>query len=473
MVPVNTPAEFVRSAQTRVRGYFRATGFPHLADAPFAPLPCNLGRTPASLRRPAPAPGDDARDFPRRAPASPGTGGSGPVLGGLRVISFGVGAVVPELCRTLAELGAEVIKVESNDHPDFLRRLTVEPEAPNRSWMFNDENRGQRSVCLDLRAPRGRELALALCARADVVAENRQGGVVRRWGLDYPDVRRVRPDVIYVASQGYGRGGPLGEAPAFGPLNAAFAGATYLWNHPDAPYPAGSSLEHPDHLAGRLLVVAVLAALEHRRRSGQGQRIEMAQTEATAYLMGEFYLEGPCTGRPPRPSGNAVPWACPHGVYPSAGTDRWCAIAVVGDDGWDRFRAAVGWPAERRLARLAGRLAARAELDARVAEWTAGRPAEDVAAMLQAVGVSAMAVQSADDHRRDPHLAARRAIVEVEDPEVGSVRHVANPLRLERTPLVAVGPAPRLGADTGRVLRELLGLTPAEVRRLVADGVCR
>src|SRR5207249_5154984 len=127
----------------------------------------------------------------------------------------------------------------------------------------------------------------------------------------------------------------LGEVPAFGPLNSAFAGANWLWNHPDAPYPAGSSLNHPDHIASKLAVVAVLAALEHRRRTGEGQRIEMAQTEAAAFLLGEFYLAGPCEAGAPRPQGNAVDWAVPHGVYPSAGDDRWVAIAAVGDAAWE------------------------------------------------------------------------------------------------------------------------------------------
>jgi crotonobetainyl-CoA:carnitine CoA-transferase CaiB-like acyl-CoA transferase len=474
IAPVNRPEEFVRAAQTRARRYFLRTGFPSLGDAPFAPLPCRLGRTPASVRRPAPAAGENGRrGFPRRAPAPAGGNGRGPVLAGTRVINLGVGAVVPELCRSLAELGATVIKIESPDHPDFLRRLTVEPDAPNRSWMFNDENRGQQSVCLDLRSSRGRELALALCARADVVAENRQGGVVRRFGLDYDDVRRVRPDVIYVASQGYGRGGPLGEAPAFGPLNAAFAGLSYLWNHPDAPYPAGSSLEHPDHLAGRLAAVAVLAALEHRRRTGEGQLIEMAQTEAAAYLLGEFYLQGPCTGHAPRPAGNAVPYACPHGVYPCAGEDRWVAIAVVGDEAWRAFRSVVGWADEPALATLAGRLERVAALDERVAEWTREQTPAEVASALQAAGVSAAPVYNQDDLRADAHLAKRGAIVTVEHPEIGPERHAGNPLRFSRLPIVTAGPAPLLGEHTASVLGRWLGLGEDDVRRLAADGVCR
>jgi crotonobetainyl-CoA:carnitine CoA-transferase CaiB-like acyl-CoA transferase len=473
ITPVNTPEAFVGEAQTRGRGFFAKTGFRHLGEAPFARCPFDFSRTPVSLRRPAPAPGeDDARGFAPR-PAETPAGGDGPPLAGVRVVDLGVGVAIPETGALLAELGADVVKVESAANLDFLRRLTVEPGAHDTSWTFNDASRGHRSVALDLRTADGRALALRLCAAADVVLENNRGGVARGWGLDYDDVRRLRPDVVYVASQGYGRGGPLGEASAYGPLNSAFAGVTWLWNHPDAPYPAGSSLNHPDHVAAKLAAVAVLAALEHRRRTGEGQCVEMSQAEAAAYLLGEVYLEAVATGRPAAQRGNAVPYACPHGVYPAAGDDRWIAVAVADDAAWTRFAACLGWDDDPALATLAGRLAAAATLDARVAAWTRLRPAEDAAATLQAAGVSAMPVQHGDDHRADPHLAARGALVTVAHAEVGPTRHAGSGLRLGRTPLGPAGAAPCLGADTAAVLGAWLGLAADEVARLVADGVCR
>lgn len=474
MAPVHTPEEFVVAEQTRARGFFRRTPFPHLAGAPVAPFPCRLSATPVTLARPAPHPGDDAGDFAPRTHAPPPTDAdSRAPLDGLRVVSLCVGAVGPELCGTLRDLGAEAVKIESAASPDFLRRLTVDPGSPNRSFMFNDENRGQRSVAIDLSTTAGRDLALRLCATADVVAENRQGGVAERLGLGYERVRAVRPDVIYVSSQGFGRGGPLATAPAYGPMAAAFAGATWLWNHPDAPRPAGSSLEHPDHLAGRLLAVAVLAALEHRARTGQGQYLELSQSEAAAFLLGHVYLQEACTGRPVAQQGNASADACPHGVYPASGADRWVAIAVPDDAAWARFCGVAGWEPEARFATAPERVAARDAIDARVAAWTALHPPEYVAARLQAAGVSAFPVQDADDHRADSHLAARHALVTLDDPEVGDVRHVANPLRLSGTPLVPAAPAPCLGADTGDVLARWLGLAPEEIRRLVDDGTCR
>jgi crotonobetainyl-CoA:carnitine CoA-transferase CaiB-like acyl-CoA transferase len=477
LAPVHRPAEFVAAEQSRTRGFF-ATRVPGLEDMPFAGPPWRLERTPASVRRGAPAPGERAAEFAERSedPAWSFVGERNdpraPILAGLRVVEFGVAAVVPELCWALSELGAEVIKIESRAHPDVLRNATLDGRL-NRSWTFNDECRGRKSVCLDLGTPRGRELALELCARADVVAENHRGGVLRALGLDYERVRARNPGVVYVSSQGYGRGGPLGEMQSFGPLNSAFAGVHFLWNHADAPYPAGTSLAHPDHIAGKMTAVAVLAALDHRRRTGEGQLVDVAQTEAAAYLVGELFLDEARTGREPGPQGNRVDRAVPHDVYPCAGNDRWCAIAVADDAAWERLVTRLGWVHDPRLASLSGRLAARAEIDAQLSEWTRTRSPDQAAEELQNAGVSAMAVQNGDDHRADPHLLARGALVTVEHAEVGPERHAGNPLHLSRTPLRTAAAAPLLGADTEPVLTEVLGLAPEEVRRLVESGVCR
>jgi crotonobetainyl-CoA:carnitine CoA-transferase CaiB-like acyl-CoA transferase len=474
IAPVNSPDEFVAEEQTRVRGYFHRTGFPHLGDAPFASVPLNMSATPLAVRRPAPAPGeDDGNGFSARLEPTATGQADRPLLAGVRVIDLAVGAVGPEVGWMLVTLGADVIKIESRANLDFLRAVTVEPDTPNRAWTFNTESCGQKSVCLDLRTPRGRELALQLCATAEIVVENNRGGVVQGWGLDYEDVRRVRPDVIYLTSQGFGRGGPLAEASSFGPLNSCFAGSNLLWNHPHAPYPAGSALNHPDHVASKLAAAAVLAAFEHRRRTGEGQFIEMAQTEACAYLLGEFYLEGACTGRPATARGNTVEYAAPHGVYRCQGDDRWVAIAVVGDAAWERFTRCLGWVQESALTTLAGRLAARAEIDARVEAWTSERSAEEATATLQAAGVSAMIVQNPDDHRADPHLAARGALVTVTHAEIGPERHIGNPVRMSRTQLITAGPAPLLGEHTEAILTGLLGLSRAEIAQLIETGVCR
>ncbi len=239
-----------------------------------------------------------------------------------------------------------------------------------------------------------------------MVAENQRGGALDARGLGYEAIRARNPRVIYVSSQGYGRGGPLGEMPAYGPLNSGFSGVHLLWNHPDAPYPCGTSLNHPDHIAGRLLAVAVLAALREREASGEGQWLQLAQTESAAYLVGELYLEAARSGIDPQPLGNTHPAAAPHGVYPSAGDDQWVAIAVMDDEAWQRLCATVGWASDRDLATAAARIAARADIDERLAAWTSERSNVDAAELLQANRVSAMPVMGPRDQHADPHLRA-------------------------------------------------------------------
>ena len=475
---LHTPSEFVAHAQTKSRQFFKATGFEGLGDAPLATAPYKLSATPASVRRAAPTPHDDDGSGFSPRPARPAFAASvraSPnasedlLLAGVRVVEFGMAAVVPETNGVLSELGADVIKVESKTHPDVLRLAST---GLNKNFTFNAESRGRESVAIDLTTARGRELALQLCARADIVTENYRGGVLDGLGLGYDDIRAVNPTVLYVSSQGYGRGGPYGEMPAFGPLNAGFAGLHHLWSDPDAPYPCGTSLNHPDHIAGKVLAVAVLAAWDHRRRTGEGQYIDMAQTEAAAYLIGEVYLDAALTGVEPGATGNRSDVAVPHGVYRSAGDDSWIAIAVTDDATWHALEQVVGWPADESLSTLAGRLVARDAIDDRLTAWTAARDAAGAASLLQAAGVSAMPVMGPLEHLEDPHLNERCAFVTLHHPEVGDEHHVRNPIRMRLTQRTASS-APCLGADTEKVLREWLGLCDDEIESLVATGVCQ
>jgi crotonobetainyl-CoA:carnitine CoA-transferase CaiB-like acyl-CoA transferase len=471
---LHQPSEFVAHPQTRHRGYF-VDDIEGLEGLPFATQPVHRvqsARTPSSMRRAATVVDDATFETPTAGAPVIGRGRD-LLLDGVRVIEFGVAAVVPEMCGVLSELGADVIKIESVANLDVLRMGSGKIELINENFTFNDECRGRRSVALDLSTERGRELALALCASADVVAENQRGGALERRGLGYDAVRALNPRVIYASSQGYGRGGPFGEMPAYGPLNSGFSGVHMLWNHPDAPYPCGTSMNHPDHIAGRLLAVGVLGALAERERSGQGQHLEMAQTEASAYLMGEKYLEAARDGVDPAPLGNEHPHAAPHGVYPSAGDDQWVAVAVTDDDAWRALCTAVGWEADPSLARADDRVAAREKLDARLAEWTQSRSKEEAGELLQAHGVSAMPVMGPYDHHADAHMLERGAIVTLHHPEVGDERHIGNPLRFSRLPQRRAEAAPLMGADTEAVLTSLLGLDADEVAQLVADGVCR
>jgi benzylsuccinate CoA-transferase BbsF subunit len=472
MVPLNRPEEFVEEEQTRVRGYFRRTGFPHVDDAPFASPPFNMSATPWVLACPAPQPNTDEASFAPREPVRVREG-SGPVLAGVRVVDLGVGVAGPEVGWILAELGAEVAKIESRANLDFLRRVTVEPDAVNRSWTYNDASRGQRSVCLDLRTERGRAVALDLCAAADVVIENNRGGVARRFGLDYEPIRARRPDVIYYSSQAFGRGGPLGEASAFGPLNSAFAGVTWLWNHADSPYPGGCALNHPDHTAAKLAAGIILAALEHRRRTGEGQMIEMSQAESAAYLLGDVYLHETCTGRRVEQTGNTSPYAAPHGVYP-------CEARTDGSRS-PSSATKTGRHSDEHLGGLTIRASRRQQVVSPAAPSSTpaspnGRgsnPPRRSPSSYKRRACPRCPSRNGDDHRADLHLTTRGAIVTVEHPEIGPERHIGNPIRFSALRPTPAGRAPLMGEHTTDVLMRWLKLTEADVRALETEGTCR
>jgi len=262
-------------------------------------------------------------------------------LEGILVLELGTGVAVPDGIRLLAELGASVIKLESSDSPDFVRTIAAEK---NSSAGFNETNRNKLSFGVDLTKEKGKEIVKKLIAMADVFGENLRGGVGKNLGLDYESVRQIKPDIIYISSQGFGGGGPHSDYPAYGPMLSSGSGMLSIWKHPDDPYPVGSNSPLPDHMASKQEAIAILAALDYRRRTGKGQFIDMAQTEVAAALIGESYLEYTMNKREPQPKGNRCPYAAPHGVYPCDGMDNWVAISVFTDEEWHKFVVAVGNP---------------------------------------------------------------------------------------------------------------------------------
>lgn len=465
--------EFVEHPQTKLRGFFADTGFEGIGDAPFARHPVNLSATPAAIRRPAPAPGQSDEAFlPRSGDTATRVGAdSGLLLSGVRVVEMSNGQLIPELSGMLSDLGAEVITIESRAHPDLLRG--TDEEKLNKGFAFNTGRRGRRSVAIDLTKPEGRELAKQLCATADIVAENQRGGVLDKLGLGYEDIKAVKPDIIYVSSQGYGRGGPYGEMQAYGPLNNGFAGIHLMWNHPESPYPTGTTLTYPDGIGGKLLTVAVLAALNHKTLTGEGQYLEMAQTELVAYFNGQSYIDATLNGADPVPLGNRNPDAAPHGVYPSAGEDEWIAIAVADDAGWQSLCKTLGWEEDWPQWSLSRRLAEQDQIDARLSEWTRTLDRAQAAELLQSHGVSAMPVMGPDDHHADPHLLEREYIISLVHPEVGPEHYAGDPIRPSRLPVHVGASAPRLGEHTAEVLTSALGLDDSTIVDLEQRGICR
>ena len=391
-------------------------------------------------------------------------------LDGIRVIEFTTGIVGPNVGRLLAEFGAETIKVETIKRPDFSRGPA--PDRINKSFGFADNSRSKKGFRLDVSRPQGRDIALRLIKISDVVVENFSAGVMQRLGLDYPRVCEANPSIIMISLQGLGA--TEKHSVTFGQNIPPMIGLTYLWNHPGAAKPIGSELFYPDYYAGIHGACAVLAALDFRRRTGQGQYIDAAQAEAAAALLGPYYLESAVNSREPQAIGNEAVYAAPHGCYRCAGDDSWCVIAVSTEEEWRSFCAVLGdpaWTADRHFSTGPSRVRNRTELDRRVEEWTVRQDAYELMERLQTAGVAAGVVQNTAQLTNDPHLNARGFISRTEHPEMGQLLHGGLPLKLSSTPGTVRSHAPLLGEHNHYVLSDLLGLDRHEIEELKELGI--
>jgi len=392
-------------------------------------------------------------------------------LENIKVLSFGTGGVGPDAGKILGELGADVIKIESKDNPDFMR--TIGPDINNIAG-FNEANRSKRSFGVNLKTEKGKGIVNQLIKIADILVENFRGGVLKSLGFDYENVRKLNPEIIYVSSQGFGGGGPFSDFQAYGPMLSSASGMLSIWAQPDDPYPVGSNSPLPDHMASKHVVIAALAALDYRRRTGKGQFIDMAQTEVAASLLGEHYLDYTFNKRIPEPMGNRSPYAAPHGCYACKGVDEWCAIAVFTDEEWRGFCDAIGnpaWTKDPKFADLLGRLQNVDELDKMIREWTATLDAHEVMEALQAAGVAAGVVQRATDTLADPQLEWLGAIVELDHPVAGKRLYPGVPFRLSGAAPLQSMPAPLLGEHTEEICRDLLGMSEDEIKRLLDEDI--
>ena len=392
-------------------------------------------------------------------------------LEGIRVISFGTGAVIPDFGKILGEFGADVIKIESKENLDFMRTIGFDI---NNIPGFNESNRNKRSFGVNLKTQKGKKLVRQLIKKTDIIGENFRGGVMASLGFGYNSVRRIKPDIIYISSQGFGAGGPYSDYQAYGPMLAAASGVLRLWAHPDDPYPVGSNVPLPDHIASKQAVVAVIAALDYRRRTGKGQFIDMSQVEVAASLIGEFCLEYTVNGRVPKAMGNRSLYAAPYGCYRCKGDDQWCAISVFTNDEWQGFCNAIGnpgWTKDPKFADTVSRLRNVDELDRLVEEWTIERDPHKVMNTLQAAGVAAGVAQRSIDTINDPQLKWLGAIIEVDHPVAGKRLYPGIPFKISNMTLHPSTAAPLLGQHTEEICRELLQISEGEISRLKEEKV--
>jgi len=374
-----------------------------------------------------------------------------PVLKGIRILDFTWVLAGPYATRLLADFGAEVIKVQPllpREEGDFARGY-------DNTW-----NRNKLGITLDMSKPEGIALARKLVLSSDAVVENFTPRVMANWGLDYANLKKLKPDIVMLSLSTMGNTGPHRDYTGFGPTIQAFSGLTHLTACPGGP-PLGLGTAYADHVGALFACLALLGALEYRRRTGRGQYIDVSQVEAMASLLGDAFVPQKAA-------------AAPYGVYRCQGDDRWCALAVASDEEWQGFKKALGsppWAEDKRLATLAGRLRNKKALDSLIEDWTEKHTAGEVMARLQAQGVAAGVVQDARDLAKDPQLKERGFFIELDHPRTGKAVSDATPVRLSDTPPGYSCPAPFPGQDNDYVYGDILGLSESEINKLKKRGV--
>lgn len=409
---------------------------------------------------------------------SDGTGAD--VFRGIRVADFAWVGVGPNATMQMAFHGAEVIRVESSHRPDTFRSGGPRPQGDgslDASAYFAKFNRGKRSVAINLAHPRGAEVAKRLVASADIVTESFAPGFMQRIGLNYDAVRAIKPDVIMCSMSMEGQTGPHAGYRGFGLTLQATAGITGVTGWPDRP-PVGTGVAYTDWVATHVGIIGILAALDHRRRTGEGQYIDLSQFEASTLVLDAGVIDAANTSRVQGPLGNRDLQYAPHGVYPCAddhtGGDRWIAIAVTDDDQWRRLALLMDrqdWLESEALCDASGRLEQQDDLDAGLARWTSEQTVAEVENLLQAVGIPAHRASTVRDAHDDPQLGHRNHWWQSKHPVIGAMSYESPAWRLSETPPPMPRRSPLLGEDSEYVYRELCGYSESEFQQLIIDGV--
>jgi crotonobetainyl-CoA:carnitine CoA-transferase CaiB-like acyl-CoA transferase len=418
-------------------------------------------------------------------------------LHGIRILDFTWFLASAGGTRFLAAFGAESIKVELKSHPDT-RMAAMAPVGgraardaatgplpgvsdPDMGGQFNNKNPGKRGISLNVRHPKGLAIARRLVAMSDIVAEGFSPGVLDSWGLGYDAMRAIKPDIIYVQQSGMGAQGTYGRFRTVGPVANSFSGLSEMSGLPEPAMPAGWGYSYLDWMGAYSFALAMLGALFHRERTGEGQWVDASQAEVGLLISGTTILDWSANGRIWSRYGNRSPYkpAAPHGAYPSAGNDRWLAIACFTDAEWRALTDVAGhpeWASDIRFKDLAGRLRHQDALDALVSGWTRSRDGYDAMLALQRAGVPAGVCQTAGDRcDNDPQLAALEWLTEVTGTKIGRWPLAEVPIKLSESPAYIGGRidrgAPCYGEDNEFVYGELLGMSSAEIKTLADEGV--
>lgn len=396
-------------------------------------------------------------------------------LDGLRVLDMGWVMVGPVTGRYLADLGADVVKLESSRRVDPLRTLGPFKDGKpglERSISYHNLNAGKRSLTVDIKDPRGREAILRLVEWADVLIESFSPGVLDDLDLAYPILKARNPALIVASTSLLGQTGPHARGTSgVGTMGASMSGASLLLGWPEHP-PCGTYGPWTDAIAPRFIVPSILAALHRRRATGEGCQIDVAQAEAGIQFLSPAWYQYAANGTVMERRGHAgSPLRAPHGIFRCAGQDRWIALDGSDEAAWQALRTIVGGALlDATFDTLIGRLRKRAELEGAISTWTTSRQADELERSLQAAGVPAHVVSSSNDLAHDPELLDAH-YRRIDDPVVGEAIVEGPRYRLGRTPERATRRGPRIGEHTQEILRDLCGYDAAAIDELKAAGV--
>lgn len=473
-VPVNTPMGFANDEHVQGRGFMTAVDHAGFGNAKQPAMPFIIdGSRPAVGSVPVLDSWRDsgAKRAAPQAPKSPATTGNGP-LDGMRIVSFDHVLAGPYGTTILAELGADVMKIESSKGGMDPFRFFGTGEDPNLSPRFLEFNRNKRSFTVNLKHPKGQGVLHDLVRKADAVLDNYSVDVVERIGLGYQQLCAVKPDIVNLRMPGLGTTGPKRHYSTVGVNITAFTGLTYMWNHPGVTNPpVGAQLVYPDYVTGVLCAIIIISGVLHRDRQKKGAFIDLGQSEATAFMIGANLMEAASSGKNPEPTGNLSRSVAPHNVYPCKGEDRWCAIAAETEQQWTALANILAMAGDSKFATNASRLENRAALDELISAWTKTRDAFAIRDQLQKAGVPCGVAQTGEDLVNDPQLKERGFIVEVENPRLGKVVLPSFPLHFTNAKLTRRWEFPVLGKDTETVLRDVVGYDAATIAAHKADGV--
>ena len=394
-------------------------------------------------------------------------------LSGLRIIDLTMGWAGPLATRNLADLGAEVIKVESCKRFDWWRSWEATPEwvadnGAEKSPQYLSVNRNKLDITLDLEHPIGRELLLKLVATANALVENYSGSVLPKLGLDYPNLVKANPELVVVSMPAFGSTGPWSEFRAYGSTVEHSSGLPHLVGDPDQP-PTMQHVAFGDAVGGLNGTAAILTALWHQKQSGKGQFVDLSQVECLFPLAAHGVLHQSVTGQAPQRTGNAHPEFAPYGVYPCSGDDVWVVIEVTDENQWQALQDLI--PDLADFSDLTDRGHRRESLDTIIAQWTREQSADMAMQTLQSQNITAAKLNNGHDLLHEPQLESRGYLQWLERDHVGLQPNASAPFRTDSEPMPIRHPAPTLGQDNDYVLEEILGLSADEVSALERQGV--